>query len=113
MADLQPNGRALRAARRRKLFQPAELRHGDMTQRVHLLDLSTSGGLVHITAPPPAGAIVTISCGPLSRSARVAWSAERRIGVAFVRALSDRELEAVIGRPPTSAGETVMRSLAV
>jgi hypothetical protein len=95
VVDRETTQHAARRAPRRKLFQPAELRQGTTVQRVHLLDLSTAGGLIHLTTPPAAGTIVMLACGPLSRSARVAWAGERRIGIAFVLPLSEAEVAAV------------------
>jgi hypothetical protein len=85
-----------RARPRRKLFQPAELDMAGGRGRVHLLDLSESGAQLNAARPPLQGSFVSLSCGDLRRSARVAWVAGRRVGIAFLMPLTSREVEAVL-----------------
>lgn len=85
-----------RRTARLKLFEPAEMRHGAQVQRVHLLDLSVAGALLHTTEPPEAGSTVMLVCPRFTRMAKVAWIKERRIGLSFVRTLGKAELAETI-----------------
>jgi len=89
-----------RRTARLKLFEPAEMRHGTKVQRVHLLDLSVAGALLHTIEPPEAGSTVMLVCPTFTRMAKVAWAKERRIGLSFVRALDKAELADAISSPP-------------
>ena len=80
------NARNQRIEPRVKLFQPATMEGGAGAARVHLLNLSRGGALLHSEAAPQVGELVELSGG--LGTARVAWRGERRFGVAFVRALA-------------------------
>ena len=98
---------AARARPRRKLFQPATLEVAGQRARVHLLDLSESGCLLNMAAPPAAGVFVMLDAGTVRRAARVAWVRGTRLGVAFNVALTAAEVEAVLAlgaRLPEAAG---------
>ena len=86
----------LRAAPRFKLFQPAEITTSGRTSRVHLLNLSAGGALIHAAVPPSRGTPVHVRCGGHSRAARVAWVHERRFGVAFANPLATDQVAQVI-----------------
>jgi hypothetical protein len=85
-----------RAAPRYKLFQPTAMTTPSGTARVHLLNLSTGGALVHAADPPPAGSLLRLQCGTEQRVARVAWSRGRRFGAAFSLPLSEAQVEALL-----------------
>lgn len=84
------------AAPRFKVFLPAEMRTGSSVHRVHLLDLSVSGALVHAATPPEVGSIVDIICSQQPRKARVIWVRARRFGVRFTPVLTQQHVDAVI-----------------
>ena len=97
MADPSADMQVGRRAVRRKLFQPAELRHGAAVQRIHLLDLSTAGGQAHAATPPAHSSNVTLVCGSLVRTARIAWVSGQRFGLTFLLPLTDAEVAAIVG----------------
>ena len=68
-------------ATRHKVFLPAELIGPDGTTRVHILNLSATGALIHADAPPMTGATVRLSCGAIGWGARVMWSQGKRFGI--------------------------------
>lgn len=106
MADGKEAARA-RARPRRKLFQPAVLEVAGGRARVHLLDLSESGCLLNMAAPPAAGAFATLDCAVVRRAARVAWVRGTRLGVAFNTPLTAAEVAAVLAlgaRLPEAVG---------
>ena len=96
MGDCKGELRVQRARPRRKLFQPAELDTADGARRVHLLDLSESGALVSAALPPAADGFVSLICGPLRRSARVAWVKGTRFGIRFVLPLTAAQVDEVL-----------------
>lgn len=88
-----------RVAPRAKIFQPAELVRGDPhgpSERVHLLNLSTSGALVYGRSAIEAGARVHLTCGFSFGAARVTWSNGQRFGVQFDVPLSELQIAAVL-----------------
>lgn len=87
----------LRAAPRYKLFQPTEMSGADGARRVHLLNLSTSGALVHAAEAPAPGTSLTIRCGGNLLSAKVAWTLGRKFGVSFSTPLARAQVEQVLG----------------
>lgn len=88
--------RHLRAAPRYKVFQPTEMRGADGVKRVHLLNLSVGGALVHADEAPALGTVLSVRCGGALISARVAWAAGRRFGVAFDTTLAHSVVERVL-----------------
>jgi len=64
--------------------------------RVHLLDLSNTGALVHAAAPPAIGAMVDVTCGFSLGAARVAWVDGKRFGLSFTQRLTDQQVRFVI-----------------
>ena len=90
------SGKVIRRAQRSKLFAPAELRSATGLQQGFLLDVSISGGQIHVGRPPAAGTIVTVTCGRVTRPARVAWVEGRRTGLAFIMPLDASEVAHVM-----------------
>lgn len=86
----------LRARPRRKIFYPTQMRIGLWNARVHLLDLSASGALVHCATPIAMGTLIRIECAGMARSARVVWSEGERFGVQFFAPLSDAQVDAAL-----------------
>lgn len=78
-----------RAATRHKLFEPIILRLRDGGVRAHMLDLSTTGALLHSTRPPLAGAQVRVESETFVAAARVIWVRAKRFGIRFETALSE------------------------
>ncbi len=87
-----------------KLFQPATMVIANELVRVHLLDLSTSGALIHAPVPPAMAAIVRLECAGRMRMARVVWVAGNRFGIAFALPLQEDQVAgALVQRPAIAA----------
>ena len=86
-----------RRATRVKIFQPAEMEGGATRDRVHLLNLSTTGALIYGEEPPAIGATVRLTCGFPLGEARVAWAGGRCFGVAFAKPLPKSQIDALLG----------------
>lgn len=96
LTEIPADTASLRAKPRLKIFHPTEMRLRTDRVRVHLLDLSATGALVHCAAPPPLGTMVEIECGGTQRKARVVRSEGPKFGIQFFVALTDDELRATI-----------------
>ncbi len=92
MGRLDTDAAAARNRPRFKLFQPATMVIDGRLTRVHLLDLSASGALIHHAAPPPAGIVVKLECAGRMRMARIVWSQGTRFGISFALPLSDHQV---------------------
>jgi hypothetical protein len=92
---IAPRQKAQRA-RRLKIFQPAEMRVGLARTRVHLLDISATGALLHCVSPPTVGALVEIRCVDMTLIARVARHGGTRLGVHFVSPLSEAQRDHLV-----------------
>ena len=89
-----------RIAPRHKVFLPAEMIGAGGSTRAHLLNLSTTGALMHADTPPASGATVQLRCGTASWSARVVWAADKRFGVVHVTRLSSVTIDALVAIRP-------------
>jgi hypothetical protein len=95
-----------RVAKRVKVFQPAMLVADGRARRVHLLDVSAAGALVHAQEPVAKGAQVRVECAGVVRDAAVRWSEGKRFGLLFERQLSAEQvgaLAAITSDPPRTA----------
>jgi hypothetical protein len=93
-------------APRLKVFQPAEMLCGAFFERVHLLNLSATGALIHGDTPPAEGTKIRLLCGFPLGEARVAWTKGKYFGVAFDRALPDIQLDTIL-----NAGSELVENL--
>ncbi len=75
-----------------KIFEPAELLVGDTRRRVHVLNISSGGALLHCDMVPRQAETVQLALRGASWSARVAWTTKSRFGVQFVVPLTDIQL---------------------
>lgn len=99
------HGAELRTAPRIKIFQPAEMALGSgAPMRVHFLNISTGGALVHASRVPAVGEEVQLSCGIPLGLARVQWTGGSRFGVQFADPIGPAQLEAIVGSAQASAG---------
>lgn len=95
-----------RIAKRLKIFEPAFIQCGRASARVHLLDLSYTGALVHGgPTAPPSGTFLRIHCKDLDIAARVAWVRGPKFGVEFLKPLFAEELAKIIDMAPTASIE--------
>jgi hypothetical protein len=78
-----------RIAARHKLFEPVLLRHGGASVRAHMLDLSTSGALLHAEHPPAPGMHVRVEGERLFVGALVVWTRAKRFGLRFDLPIAD------------------------
>ncbi|WNO52975.1 PilZ domain-containing protein [Stakelama saccharophila] len=92
----QSTVRSLRSGPRHKVFLPAEAEFGQARHRVHLLDLSRGGALLHSETPPHYNDHILLLAGPITRRARVTRVLDRKIGIAFVAPLSEEELRDIL-----------------
>ncbi|MCP3735007.1 PilZ domain-containing protein [Sphingomonas sp. RP10(2022)] len=104
MPDRYGKGRASRRdGVRHKVFVPTTMTVHLARERVHLLDLSAHGALIHAAAPPPKGMSIRIECAGRLRRARVMWAGATRFGVAFTLSLSDDQLAAALAEQQRAA----------
>ncbi|WP_375421223.1 PilZ domain-containing protein [uncultured Sphingomonas sp.] len=83
-----------RSEPRLKVFQPATLHGGGDAARVHVLDVSPKGALVHGFAQVAPGNLLALACCGWTRAANVAWKTDKRFGVRFVEPLSSGDISA-------------------
>ena len=86
----------LRTAPRQKVFLPAEMMGGEGASRVHLLNLSAAGTLVHGQAAPLMGAIVQLRCEAATWFGQVVWTTPKRFGVMHLTPLSGDAVETLV-----------------
>ena len=96
MSTRDKDGAQLRTAPRIKIFQPAEMERGGAPVRVHLLNISTGGALVHAPAVPVVGEEVRLTCGVPLGVARVQWTSATRFGVRFADPIGAARLAAIV-----------------
>ncbi|WP_242147288.1 PilZ domain-containing protein [Sphingomonas sp. BAUL-RG-20F-R05-02] len=85
-----------RVARRHKLFEPVEIIVEHQPARAHILNISSTGALVHSAMPPATGASVKIKLLGTECAAHVVWSAASRFGVSFDTSIAERVLGAML-----------------
>lgn len=81
---------------RHKVFLPAEMATAAGTTRIHLLNLSLTGALIHGEPAPRAGAVVQLRCGDVAWPARVVWAQHSRFGVLHVTPLAPGIVAALV-----------------
>lgn len=92
-----PPPTARRGINRAKIFQPGEMHTISGAQRIHLLDLSSSGALVYTAGQPPTvGSVVRLTAGVPLGAARVKWVSGKRFGVSFPTPLSAERVEGML-----------------
>ena len=81
-----------RAARRARVLLAAKLQtpYGELDAR--LRDLSRKGALVECSKQPPVGTEVTFVRGSTVVPARVAWTADGRVGLEFLFMIDEQEV---------------------
>jgi hypothetical protein len=81
-----------RAARRARVLLSAKLHSslGDLECR--LRDLSSKGALIECTTPPPVGSEVVFVRGKVAIPARVAWVADKRLGIEFEQPIDEQAM---------------------
>ena len=88
----------LRAVKRVKTFVVGELQRDDQAMRVHVLDVSTAGALVHARSAPSIGEGVHLTLGRHGDPGRIVWVDNDRFGIRFSPPLSAARLDRNTGR---------------
>lgn len=91
-----PTSTESRGGRRYKVFLPAQVRGGQGVSRVHLLNLSATGALLHGDLIPAPGTVVQLTCAASTWLVRVVWAAHKRFGVVHVTPLAPRLIDALV-----------------
>lgn len=91
MAVTQSREAARTRAARHKVFEPVLLTVAGVEVRAHLLNISTTGALVHVVPPVARGDRLSLRLGTSRLAAQVARADGPRAGVAF-----DRPLDAAL-----------------
>lgn len=110
VAGLVDGSHHLRAFPRYKLFEPTDLVVGGQKQRVHMLNLSSGGALIHRNEPLAPGTRVRLRCGQNHVSGKVAWASGSRLGLAFLVPLTDDQVMHMLAAQPELAAGTLRRA---
>lgn len=109
MTGLLDGSHHLRATPRYKLFEPTELVVCGPKLRVHMLNLSVGGALIHGAEPPTSGTRVRLRCGLDHLSAKVAWTNGSRFGLTFLVPLNDNQVTLVLAEQERLAASASRR----
>lgn len=85
-----------RASARHKIFELIVAIIDGHETRAHLLNISTTGALVHSTQPPKTGSVIQLVMNGRDYTARVVWSNSTRYGIAFGSPLAAPIVEAIL-----------------
>ena len=85
-----------RASPHLKIFEPILFIADEVEARAHLLNISTTGALVHSTQPPESGSAIQLVMNGSRYQARVVWSDGARFGITFGSHLSAAVIEAIL-----------------
>jgi hypothetical protein len=87
-----------RAAPRVSVALPAFLQVDGERHSVQLLDLSSGGAKLNLSAVLPVGSTIILDCGTFVRPALVRWQRGDFAGVSFDGELNAREIAALLDR---------------
>jgi len=90
--------REAREAERHSVLLSTRLQCGADSVAVRLRNISRTGARVESAVLPPVGSIVRFIRGDLAVSARVVWTGQTSLGLAFREAIDEKELLVGIGR---------------
>jgi hypothetical protein len=85
-----------RKSRRSRIFEPARLLDHRGDKQAHVLDISTTGLLLHAPHAPKLGQHIGISFAGEAVVGRVAWIDRRYFGVALLEPLDERTVLRII-----------------
>ncbi len=85
-----------RASARHKIFELVSVIIDGQGTRAHLLNISTTGALVHSAQPPKTGSAIQLVMNGRNYPARAVWSKGARYGIAFRSHLSAPIVEAIL-----------------
>ena len=84
-----------RSPARHKTFLVTDAVMDGAGRRVHVLNLSTGGALLHCAAAPDRG-LVQVRIGQELRMAQVRWTTPDRLGVSFLSPIAQATISAAI-----------------
>ena len=85
-----------RASSRHKVFEPIRLITNQQAHKAHLLNISSTGALVHSATPVQPSDAVELELDDGRHAARVVWCDGSRFGAAFDSALAERLVAALL-----------------
>ena len=88
-----------RRSRRLKVFLPSEIVIDDAAVRAHVLDISTSGSLLHTGTEPELGSDVVLHLNHDALSAKIVWVGSGRMGIQFTTELTASQIEQILSDP--------------
>lgn len=77
-----------RAAKRLKTFIPADILLHDALKRVHVLNVSTTGALIHVGCDVPVSDVIKLTVSGADLKGSVAWAQGVVIGVQFYQVIN-------------------------
>jgi hypothetical protein len=98
-----------RRAKRARVLLAARLRIGASEIDARLRDLSQKGALVECQAAPQVGSEVVFNRGSISVPARVAWTAQGKIGLEFAYMIDESEVLVQLKRTSTDQAQPRFR----
>lgn len=89
---------------RSKIFEPASIDHGGTALRVHILDLSAHGALVHAVNPPPVGSSVALRIADHRIWSKIVWVEVSYFGLSFLMPIQADLVDRICTpKPPRSS----------
>ena len=85
-----------RKSRRHRLFELATRFDRKGERRAHVLDLSTTGLLLHADKPLEPGQRIALTFAKLGVVGRVVWAEGRYCGIALIQPLEDRQVQEIV-----------------
>jgi hypothetical protein len=82
-----------RSAARFKVFQPATIGADGVRRRGHILNVSTTGAMVHAAVEVVVGSLIRICVVGLERTGTVTWKSTTKLGVRFTRPISVKQID--------------------
>ena len=81
------------------MFLPTEIIIDDAAIRAHILDISTSGSLLHTGTEPRLGSDVVLRLKDGALSAKIVWVGSGRLGIQFTTELSVEQIDDILEDP--------------
>lgn len=86
-----------RGVKRLKTFIPAEIISDHSVQRVHVLNLSSTGALIHVGAGTMQADTVVLRINGVDISSAIIWNEDSKRGIVFDTALTAEQRDRMIG----------------
>jgi hypothetical protein len=85
-----------RRSRRLKVFLPTEIVIDEASVRAHVLDISSSGSLLHTGTEPLSGSEVIVRLKDDALTAKIVWVGAGRLGLEFSTELTDDQIDRIL-----------------